>query len=158
MEKNSAALFAIIPPKPSISAISSSDAAIIELISPKCSERSFAAFCPIWRMPRANSRRERSFCFERSIASTRFLPTFPDALQASLSRLRLCHIYRRHLISDFGDKLFDEGVAESLDIHGITRTEMDNIAQQLSRALGIDTADSRLALFADNGSGAGRAD
>ena len=35
---------------------------------------------------------------------------------------------------------------------------MDNIAQQLSRALGIDAADSRLALFADNGSGAGRAD
>ena len=37
-------VFAIIPPKPSISAISSSDAAIIESISPKCSERSFAAF------------------------------------------------------------------------------------------------------------------
>ena len=80
-----------------------------------------------------------------------------------LMSLESCYFACRYVIyigyiryQTLRDKLFDECIAESFNIHGITRAEMDNISQKLRRTLGIDAADSRLTLLTDNGSGAGR--
>ena len=68
--------WAVMAPMSSTAASSSRVAAWRLSREPKRWARILPAFCPTWRMPKANSSRDRSLPLDRSMAATRFSALF----------------------------------------------------------------------------------
>lgn len=66
----------MISPKPSMALISSREASITAFMVPKRPASSFAAFWPIWRMPREKSTRSNPASLDFSSAARRFSADF----------------------------------------------------------------------------------
>ena len=80
---------------------------------------------------------------------------FPQAFQ--LVQRQIVDI-RRGVDRPHGDELLDDGIAQSLNIHGIARHKMRNVSGKLRRALRTGAADGRTVRIALHGRAADRAD